>query len=196
MRITARTVALPVPFHDLGEPLVRRLLACVTAVVLLSACAGEDKPEPRASATSRTPAPVLQTKKPVVTVPKGPPPTKLVTRDIVVGTGDYALPGKVVSMQYVGVFYKNGKQFDSSWDGGNPIQFQLGGEEVIPGWEAGVVGMRVGGRRELVIPSDLAYGEEGDPNHVIGPNEPLVFVVDLVGVGGTIAGIGNPPPTG
>ena len=174
---------------------MRRALACLSAAFLLSACTGETKPDPRASA-SRTPAPVLQTVKPSIAVPTGPPPAKLVTEDLVVGTGDYALPGKIVSVHYVGVFYKNGKQFDSSWEKGHPLQFQLGAEEVIPGWEEGVVGMRVGGRRELVIPSDLAYGETGDSSGAIGPNEPLVFVVDLVGVGGQVAGIGNPPPSG
>ncbi len=162
-------------------------MACLTAAFLLSACTGETKPEARdALSSSPTSKPVLQTKKPVVTVPKGPAPTTLVKNDIVVGTGDFALPGKVVSVHYVGVHYKNGKQFDASWDKGNPLQFQLGNEDVIPGWEAGVVGMRVGGRRELVIPPDLAYGEQGNPP--IGPNETLIFVVDLVGVGGAVAG--------
>jgi peptidylprolyl isomerase len=165
---------------------VRRVLACVTAVLLLSACTGEDKPDPNAASGSRTPAPVIQTVKPVVKVPKGPAPTKLVTHDLIVGTGDFALPGKVISVHYVGVLYKDGEQFDSSWEKGNPLQFQLGNEDVIPGWEAGVVGMRVGGRRELVIPPDLAYGDQGSGS--IGPNETLVFVVDLVGVGGAVAG--------
>ena len=170
---------------------MRRVLAFVVAALLLPGCTGEDDPQPRASAssvsTSPTPRPVIQTKKPVVTVPKGAAPTKLVTKDLIVGTGAFAFPGQVVSVHYVGVFFKNGKQFDSSWEKGHPLQFQLGNEDVIPGWEAGVVGMRVGGRRELVIPADLAYGEEGDRSGVIGPNEPLVFVVDLVGVGGGVA---------
>jgi peptidylprolyl isomerase len=84
----------------------------------------------------------------------------------------------MVSVDYVGVNFSSGQQFDASWDRGEPFQFQLGAGQVIPGWDEGVKGMRVGGRRVLTIPPDLAYGPAGSPP-VIGPNETLVFVVDL-----------------
>jgi peptidylprolyl isomerase len=117
--------------------------------------------------------------KPVVVVPKGPAPTHLVVKDLVTGTGPAAKAGHTVSVRYVGVLYRNGKQFDASWDHGQPLSFQLGNGMVIPGWDRGVPGMRVGGRRELIIPASLAYGAQGSPPK-IGPNEPLVFVIDLL----------------
>jgi len=98
-----------------------------------------------------------------------------------VGAGAEASAGQKVSVQYVGVAYSTKKQFDASWDRGNPFNFTLGAGNVIKGWDEGVPGMRVGGRRQLVIPPDLAYGPAGYPP-VIGPNETLVFVVDLVSV--------------
>ena len=85
-------------------------------------------------------------------------------------------------MQYVGVSFSTGEQFDASWDRGQPFQFQLGAQMVIPGWDQGVAGMKVGGRRRLVIPPDLAYGRQGSPP-AIGPSETLVFVIDLVSIG-------------
>ncbi len=131
--------------------------------------------EPSAGATSD-----LQTK-PVIEVPEGEPPTTLEVSDIVVGDGDLACSGMPVEMQYVGVTYADGKQFDASWDRGEPFGFQLGGGQVIGGWDEGIVGMRQGGRRQLVIPPDLGYGEQGaGPD--IPPGATLVFVVDLVGV--------------
>ena len=157
---------------------MRRVIAGLAVVLALTACTGEDKPQSKIT-QSETPTtkPVIPSGKPVVKVPQGPPPAKLVTRDLITGTGDFALPGKTVSVNYVGVLYQGGTEFDSSW-GGHPLTFQLGGEEVIPGWDQGVVGMRVGGRRELVIPPSAAYGAQGQPP-VIGPNETLVFVIDL-----------------
>ena len=86
-----------------------------------------------------------------------------------------------MQVQYVGISFKNGRQFDASWDRGEPFAFQLGAGQVIPGWDQGVEGMKVGGRRQLVIPPDLAYGKQGSPP-AIGPNETLVFVIDLLGV--------------
>ena len=174
---------------------MRRVLACLAATVLLAACTGGDGDRPAPTAAGSTgPAPVIPTTRPVVTVPSGPPPTKLVKKDLIVGTGEYAIPGKTVVVNYVGVLYRNGKEFDSTWRTGHTFPFQLGGEQVIAGWDEGVVGMRVGGRRELVIPPELGYGEQGDGSGVIGPNETLIFVVDLVSVGGAAAGI--PGPTG
>lgn len=120
--------------------------------------------------------------KPKVTVPKGAPPKKLVIKDLEEGTGAEAKAGDEVSVQYVGVDYKTGKQFDASWDRGEPFTFQLGAGMVIPGWDQGVEGMKVGGRRELIIPPELAYGPEGSPP-AIGPNETLIFVIDLLEAG-------------
>lgn len=116
---------------------------------------------------------------PTVHVPKGPPPKKLEIKDLKKGTGATARAGDKVSVHYVGVLYSNGETFDSSWSRGEPFSFTLGAQEVIPGWDKGVVGMKVGGRRELIIPPALAYGEEGVyPS--IPPKSTLVFVVDLL----------------
>jgi len=120
--------------------------------------------------------------KPKVTVPKGAPPKKLESKEIEAGSGAEAKSGEKVTVQYVGVDYKNGKEFDSSWSRNEPFSFTLGAGEVIPGWDQGVEGMKVGGRRELIIPPELAYGEAGAPP-AIGPNETLVFVIDLLEVG-------------
>lgn len=120
--------------------------------------------------------------KPTVEVPKGPAPTQLVVKDLKTGDGVEAKSGDQVSVQYVGVLYSDGKQFDSSFDRGQPFSFQLGGNQVIPGWDQGVAGMKVGGRRELIIPPNLAYGAQGQPP-TIPANATLVFVIDLVSVG-------------
>jgi peptidylprolyl isomerase len=120
--------------------------------------------------------------KPTVEVPKGPPPTQLVVKDLKTGDGAEAKSGDQVSVQYVGVLYSDGKQFDSSWDRGQPFSFQLGAGGVIPGWEQGVAGMKVGGRRELIIPPNLGYGSQGQPPTIPG-NATLGFVIDLVSVG-------------
>lgn len=116
-------------------------------------------------------------RKPEIPKPSGDPPSKLYTRDIVKGQGTRAKTGDGVSVQYVGTSFSDGEQFDASWDRGEPFQFQLGAQMVIPGWEQGVAGMRAGGRRMLVIPPDLAYGPNG--SGPIGPNETLIFVIDL-----------------
>ncbi len=111
-----------------------------------------------------------------------PPPSTLVTDDVVEGDGAEAKSGDTVSVQYVGVDYVTGAEFDSSWSRGNePFEFQLGAGMVIPGWDQGIVGMKEGGRRVLTIPSDLAYGPAGQPPD-IGPDAALVFVVDLESV--------------
>ena len=120
--------------------------------------------------------------KPQVTVPTGEaPPTELVIEDIEEGTGPEAVAGNNVDVHYVGVSWQTGKQFDASWDRGDTFKFGLGKGQVIPGWDKGVAGMKVGGRRRITIPPDLAYGKRG-AGGVIGPDETLVFVVDLVGV--------------
>ncbi|PRX47792.1 peptidylprolyl isomerase [Prauserella shujinwangii] len=112
-------------------------------------------------------------------MPEGAPPVELQVSDITVGEGQEAQPGRTVHVHYVGVAYSTGAEFDASWNRGAPLSFPLGAGHVIPGWDRGVLGMRVGGRRRLVIPPDLAYGEQG-VGGVIEPNETLVFVVDLV----------------
>ena len=119
--------------------------------------------------------------KPVVKVPSGAPPKSLVVKDIENGTGPAAKAGDEISVNYVGVNYKTGKQFDASWDRGEPISFTLGENYVIQGWEKGLVGMKVGGRRELIIPPSLGYGSAGSPP-TIPSNETLVFVIDLEAV--------------
>jgi peptidylprolyl isomerase len=176
-------------------------LISVVSVLVLAGCGGGGKDKstastaaaPAATATATAPgaggAAQLQTK-PTVTVPSAKPPTKLVIKDIVKGTGATAQAGDTVSVHYVGVSYANRKQFDASWDRHQPFSFQLGGGMVIPGWDQGVVGMKVNGRRELIIPPALGYGAQGQPP-AIAPNDTLVFVIDLLrvqpGSGGTTA---------
>ncbi len=130
--------------------------------------------------TPKPPSPL--SKKPVVTVPTGAAPMKLITKDLIVGTGAEAKSGSQLTVNYVGVLYKGGKEFDSSWKTGKPFgPFAIGQGQVIKGWDQGLVGMKVGGRRELIIPSSLGYGASGSPP-TIPPNAALVFVVDLLGV--------------
>ena len=119
--------------------------------------------------------------RPEVEPPAGDIPFELGVDDLVVGDGDEAVPGKTVVVHYVGVAFRAGEEFDASWNRGRPFEFRLGKGQVIPGWDQGVAGMRVGGRRRLTIPSALAYGARG-AGGVIQPHEPLVFVVDLLGV--------------
>jgi peptidylprolyl isomerase len=120
--------------------------------------------------------------KPDVSVPTGEqPPTDLVVEDIAVGAGEEAAPGHTVETHYVGVAWSTGQQFDASWDRGATLPFGLGAGQVIAGWDQGIVGMRVGGRRRITIPPALGYGSRG-AGSAIGPNETLVFVVDLVSV--------------
>lgn len=120
------------------------------------------------------------TDKPEIDFPEGPAPTELEITDIVVGDGPEAAAGDTVAVHYVGVAYSTGEEFDSSY-GGSPLQFRLGVGMVIEGWDKGVQGMRVGGRRKLVIPASQAYGDRG-AGGVIAPGETLIFVCDLVGV--------------
>jgi peptidylprolyl isomerase len=119
--------------------------------------------------------------KPEITIPAGDPPTDLLIEDIVVGDGDEATPGSRPVMHYVGVSWSTGREFDASWDRRSTFDFRLGAGEVIQGWDLGVAGMKVGGRRRLTIPAHLGYGSRG-AGGVIKPNETLVFVVDLVAV--------------
>ncbi|MFI6937998.1 FKBP-type peptidyl-prolyl cis-trans isomerase [Streptomyces sp. NPDC050418] len=117
--------------------------------------------------------------KPEVVVPEGDAPTELAVRDLIVGDGPEVKPGMVVRVHYVGVTFASGREFDSSWDRGTPFKFALGAGPVIKGWDRGVRGMRVGGRREIVVPPRLGYGRQS-PSPLIPPDSTLVFVVDLV----------------
>jgi len=119
--------------------------------------------------------------KPVVDRPTGEPPADLQIEDLTVGEGEEAQAGQTVSVHYVGVSFSTGTEFDSSWSRREAFQFRLGAGQVITGWDRGVAGMKVGGRRKLTIPAKLAYGERG-AGGVIKPGETLVFVVDLLGV--------------
>jgi peptidylprolyl isomerase len=166
------------------------IIVAVCAGLAIAGCGGDDSSEsdsPQAAKqqdeSAKQPDQGTRTDtttKPTVVVPDGPPPGQLVKNDLVKGNGAVAKAGDRVSVQYVGVDYKTGEEFDTSW-GREPFSFGLGAGEVITGWDQGVAGMQVGGRRELIIPPDLAYGAEGAPG-AIAPNATLVFVVDLLAV--------------
>ncbi|HEV2922776.1 MAG TPA: FKBP-type peptidyl-prolyl cis-trans isomerase [Solirubrobacteraceae bacterium] len=133
------------------------------------------------TATAKTPTSGPLAKEPTVTIPPGAAPTALVTKEIIKGTGAEAKAGQPVTVNYVGVLFHGGKEFDASWKRNEPFVFTLGQGAVIKGWDQGVAGMKVGGRRELIIPANLAYGSKGAGSS-IPPNAPLVFVIDLLGV--------------
>jgi peptidylprolyl isomerase len=160
----------------------RQLTAAAAALLLLGACdraADEEQTVPEETET-----PDLAERPEVAAAmgdDLGDPPDDLVVDDIVVGEGDEVEPGDTVTVQYVGVAWSTQEEFDASWDRGQPFTFTLGEGRVIEGWDRGVQGMRVGGRRSLTIPPELGYGERG-VDGVIAPGETLVFVVDLVDV--------------
>jgi peptidylprolyl isomerase len=149
------------------------LLGVLVAVVLIAG-GGDD-----GNAGPATAEPTAE--KPTVDIPKGPPPSQLQVEDLVEGEGDGAQSGDRLSVQYVGVLYSNGREFDSNWGSGQPFDFTLGAGNVIPGWDQGLEGMKVGGTRKLTIPPDLAYGRAGSPP-AIPPNSTLVFVIELTGI--------------
>jgi peptidylprolyl isomerase len=167
-------------------PAVKALILAIAvcAALALAGCGDDDSTTETSgggeATTERSGANTDTATKPTIEVPAGAPPGKLVENDLVEGDGATAKAGDEVSMQYVGVGYESGEEFDTSW-GSDPFVYQLGSGLVIPGWEEGIEGMKVGGRRELVIPPELAYGPEGRPP-TIGPNETLIFVVDLLAV--------------
>ena len=172
-----------------------KILSVATAGILLLGC-GNDGGESAATDSSTeiptsteivpTPTPAGDVDnadlsvKPLVTIPLSSPPIELLIEDLVVGSGSPVGVGDFLIMDYVGVSYSTGLQFDASWDRGSPFPFELGAGRVIQGWDQGIVGMSVGGRRSLTIPPELAYGENGSGSGSIGPNETLVFVVDLI----------------
>jgi peptidylprolyl isomerase len=176
----------------------RPLLAAAIALLLpLAACGGKNTEtpassgaQPAATATPSSAAAVAalaggiskdRSKKPQLGIPAGATPTTFSEHDIVPGTGRKAKRGDTVTVQYVGSSWSTGSEFDASWDKGQPFSFPLGAGKVIPGWDKGVTGMKVGGRRLLVIPPALGYGAQGSPP-AIAPNETLAFVVDLESV--------------
>ena len=137
---------------------------------------GDQASDPGTTTTEATPAP----EKPEVTIPEGPAPTTLQSTDLTVGDGEEAQTGDTLTVHYVGKIYATGDEFDSSYDG-EAIQVQLLAPGIIEGWAQGLVGVREGGRRQLVVPPDLGYGPEGDPP-TIPPNSTLVFVIDVLDV--------------
>jgi peptidylprolyl isomerase len=174
---------------------MKKLCALLAAAVALAACGGDNKsdetaatPTKTAAATATpTAAPVGKVKvtgalgaKPKVTITpiNATPPATLVKKDIAKGHGKKAKAGDTVTVQYYGALYQNGSEFDASWDRDQPFSFPLGAGQVIPGWDKGVVGMKVGGRRVLTIPPNLGYGPQG--SGPIPPNATLVFVVDML----------------
>ncbi len=194
----------PSPISRISLPRAGGALATLAAVALIAGCgssgsstitvgnesdissvphvAGE-KTSPSTTtppaSTAKTPTTGPLASKPKVTVPTGAPPSTLETKELIKGSGAEAKAGQSVTVNYVGVLYHGGKEFDSSWKRSEPFTFTLGKGQVIKGWDQGVAGMKVGGRRELIIPSELAYGKTGSPP-TIPPNAPLVFVVDLL----------------
>ena len=121
----------------------------------------------------------MSIEKPEVNFPGGEPPADLQITDVWEGDGAVAKAGDTVEVHYVGVAYSTGEEFDASWNRGAPLQFQLGVGQVIAGWDQGVQGMKVGGRRQLIIPPGMAYGDRG-AGSAIAPGETLIFVCDLV----------------
>lgn len=163
----------------------RRAAHGLLVLVLTTACAsgpGVTDPDPTESGASVDDQPV---EKPAIETvlpdERGAPPAELLIEDVVTGDGAIAQVGDVLRVHYLGVNWSSGQQFDASWDRGQPYQFTLGAGGVIAGWDQGLVGMRVHGRRMLIVPPDLAYGARG-VGGMIGPDETLVFVVDLLEV--------------
>ena len=180
------------------SPRLLLLLVLIAPVLALAACGDDDEDggaqttqtetAPAQTAPPETAPPAAEggdpkdlEQKPKVEIPEGDAPSKLVTEDIVKGKGKAAKKGDSVTVHYVGVLYDGGSEFDASWNRNEPFPFELGAGMVIPGWDEGVAGMKVGGRRKLIIPPDLAYGPTGQPPTIPG-NATLVFVVDLLKV--------------
>ena len=183
-------------FKDPRALRARRGVVPVTlaAVCLLGACGssssssigvgqenkGDETLAKSGETSGSTPATGPLSTEPKVTPPKGPPPKTLVIKEIITGTGAEAKVSNPLAVNYVGALYSNGSVFDASWKRGEPFSFTLGTKATIPGWEKGIPGMKVGGRRELIVPPAEAYGAKGQPPR-IPPNETLVFVIDLLG---------------
>jgi peptidylprolyl isomerase len=154
---------------------------CAVLMLAVAGCGSSDDSSSESTGASSSDVSTNLKVKPQVTVPAGDAPKKLEEIEVVEGDGAEAKPGDKVTVQYVGVGYDSEEEFDSSWSRNEPFSFGLGAGEVIAGWDQGVAGMKVGGRRELIIPASLAYGPAGSPP-AIGPNETLIFVIDLLAV--------------
>jgi peptidylprolyl isomerase len=165
--------------------LVAGVVGVIALIVIAGKCTGSDTatdttlaPDTTIAVVTTPTNPALATK-PVITVPKTPKPTKLEIKDLIVGTGPEIAAGDDVTMQYAGTSWSTGEEFDSSWSRGKspfPVQ-NVGNAGVIAGWNQGLIGMKQGGRRQIIIPPELGYGAAGSPPK-IGPNETLIFVVD------------------
>jgi peptidylprolyl isomerase len=180
--------------RPIKRPAAVSALAAIVTVVLFAGCGSggsgtitvgnENKADQAlaksSAATSKTPTSGPLSKEPTVTPPAGPAPSALVVKDLINGTGAEAKLGKSITVNYVGVLYHGGKVFDASWKRGEATTFTLEQGKLIAGWTQGIPGMKVGGRRELIIPAALAYGAKGSPPS-IPANAPLVFVIDLLG---------------
>ena len=158
----------------------RLAIAAIIALSIasLSACGGKDKVAETTAVPGLPAVTANAGAAPTITAPTGTPPATLQTQDIIVGTGAPVLATSTLTVQYTLMSWSNGKIVESSWTGGQPATFPLSG--VIAGWQQGLPGAKVGGRRLLVIPADLGYGPNG--SGPIGPNETLIFVVDIIGV--------------
>jgi peptidylprolyl isomerase len=157
---------------------------CAALALVIAGCGSSDSSTESSGETTSSSSSDVSTDlkvKPKVTVPDGEPPQELEEIEVVEGDGAEAKSGDEVTVQYVGVGYDSEEEFDSSWSRNEPFSFSLGAGEVIKGWDQGIAGMKEGGRRELIIPASLAYGPAGSPP-VIGKNETLIFVVDLLKV--------------
>jgi peptidylprolyl isomerase len=157
--------------REAPDPVATETPAATTAARQSEECADRTPPAPKKEDD-------VGKTKPKIEVPDGPPPCDLVIQDIKEGTGAEAEKDATVTIQYVGVSWSNGEEFDSSWSRNQPATFPLG--NLIPGWQEGIPGMKEGGRRQLIIPPDLAYGPQPDPRSGIAPNETLIFVIDLI----------------
>ena len=169
---------------------LRRLLLAACVAVTLAACGSSSSaPTSTTASTPWTPSPAGQLgTQPTVTFPTAAPPTSLVKEDLIAGNGAVAAAGDSVTVQYVGASYQIKKVFQASWNTSGPFSFTLGVGRVIPGWDQGFSGMKVGGRRELIIPPTLAYGATPPPGSGIPPNETLIFIVDLLSVSSASGG--------
>jgi peptidylprolyl isomerase len=177
----------------MGAHLPRATLLLALVALVLAGCGDDDggggsggAAEPSAETTETEPSPSEAREalkdtstKPEIPKPSGSAPRRLVKEDIVKGKGPAAKPGDTVTVHYAGVTFSTGEELDASWTSGQPFTFRVGGGQVIEGWDKGLVGMRKGGRRMLTIPPEQAYGAQGSPP-VIGPNETLVLVVDVL----------------
>ena len=180
---TAHIIPAPSQAQTLKPPPTKPLAATTPTTTTTTPAATTTTPA--ATKTAKVPSSGPLSTESKITVPSTAAPTALVTKNIITGTGAVAKAGDELTVDYVGALYKNGKVFDASWSHGGPkgvpFQFELGVGDVIPGWDKGVAGMRVGGRRELIIPPALGYGKTGEAPTIPG-NATLIFIVDLLGV--------------